>query len=292
MFIFFHTKPMPAFILKAPAKINLRLKILGKRADGYHEIEPLMQPIGLWDTIRLQPRDRGVEMVCPGHPELAGGENLVVKALKILGEELGRSLSFRVHLTKRIPWGAGLGGGSSDAAAVLKGVNDRLGRPVVPERLSQLAAQLGSDVPFFLLEQTAWARGRGERLEPAPGWPAWWVVLVCPGFPLSTAWAYERVKIPLTKKNKRTIIKSLKITPGLPPAAFLENDLEEAVFPHYPVLADLKEALRRLGAAGALMTGSGSTVFGLWENKAAAARAARALQEEGWPQVLLTRGLP
>jgi 4-diphosphocytidyl-2-C-methyl-D-erythritol kinase len=292
MFIFFLIKPMSPLTLKAPAKINLRLKILGKRADGYHEIETLMLRIGLWDTIRLEPLNQGIELVCPDHPELAGGENLVVKALKSLAEELGRSLAFRVHLTKRIPWGAGLGGGSSDAAAVLQGVNDRLGRPVAPERLSQLAAQLGSDVPFFLLEQAAWARGRGERLEPAPGWPAWWVVLVCPGFYLSTAWVYEQFKISLTKKKKGTIIKSLKITPGLSPAEFLENDLEEAVFPHYPILADIKEALRRLGAAGVLMTGSGSTVFGLWENKAAATRAVRALQEEGWPQVLLARGLP
>ncbi len=174
---------MPTLTLQAPAKINLRLKILGKRADGYHEIETLMQRIGLWDTLRLQPRDRGVELVCPKNPELAGPENLAVKALDRLSAEIGRPLPFRIHLTKRIPWGAGLGGGSSDAAAVLKGVNDWLGRPVSLDRLSRLAAQLGSDVPFFLLEQTAWARGRGERLDPAPGWPAWWVVLVFPGFP-------------------------------------------------------------------------------------------------------------
>lgn len=283
---------MPTLTLQAPAKINLRLKILGKRTDGYHEIETLLQRIGLWDTLRLQPRDRGVELVCPKNPELAGPENLAVKALDRLSAEIGRPLPFRIHLTKRIPWGAGLGGGSSDAAAVLKGVNDWLGRPVSLDRLSRLAAQLGSDVPFFLLEQTAWARGRGERLDPAPGWPAWWVVLVFPGFPLATAWVYGRLKIPLTKKNKPIIIKSLKIDPGLPPAAFWENDLEQAVFPHYPVLAGLKEALRRQGAAGALMSGSGSTVFGLWKNKAAAARAARDLRDQGWPHVFLVRGLP
>jgi 4-diphosphocytidyl-2-C-methyl-D-erythritol kinase len=283
---------MSTLTLHAPAKINLRLKIRGKRADGYHEIETLMQRIGLRDTLRLSPRPDGIELVCPGHPELAGEHNLAVRALDLLSRELGRPLSFRIHLTKRIPWGAGLGGGSSDAAAVLRGVNDRLGRPVSPERLARLAARLGSDVPFFLLEGSAWARGRGERLAPVPGLPAWWVVLVFPGFPLSTAWVYGQLKIPLTKKLNRTIIKSLKITPDDIPVKFLENDLEQAVFPQYPVLADLKEALLRQGAVGALMTGSGSTVFGLWKNKTAAARAVQALRQEGWKQVLLVRGLP
>jgi 4-diphosphocytidyl-2-C-methyl-D-erythritol kinase len=142
------------------------------------------------------------------------------------------------------------------------------------------------------LEQAAWARGRGELLEPAPGLPSWWVVLVFPGFPLPTPWVYGQLKIPLTKKNKGIIIKSLKIEPDSAPAEFLENDLEQAVFPHYPVLAGLKEDLRRRGADGALMTGSGSTVFGLWKEKTAAARAVRGLKTEGWKQVLLARGLP
>ncbi|MBI5585875.1 MAG: 4-(cytidine 5'-diphospho)-2-C-methyl-D-erythritol kinase [Deltaproteobacteria bacterium] len=283
---------MSVLTFKAPAKINLRLKILGKRADGYHEIETLMQRIGLWDTIRLRPGSRGTQLVCPGYPELEGRHNLAVKALDLLSEELGRPLSFRIHLTKRIPMGAGLGGGSSDGAAVLKGVNDWLGRPVSSDRLFDLAARLGSDVPFFLLEQAAWARGRGERLEPAPGLPSWWVVLVFPGFPLSTSWVYGQLKIPLTKKNKRIIIKGLKIETDMLPAELLENDLEQAVFPRYPVLAGLKEALQRRGADGALMTGSGSTVFGLWPDKAGAVRAVQGLKTEGWKQVLLARGLP
>lgn len=283
---------MTELTLKAPAKINLRLKVLGRRTDGYHEIETIMQRISLSDILRLRPLPRGAEIICPGCRELEGEHNLALQALHRLSEELHRPLPFQICLWKRIPWGAGLGGGSSDAAAVLKGINGFLGEPVAPARLFELAARLGSDVPFFLLEQTALARGRGERLDPLPGFPAWWVVLVNPGFPLATSWVYQQLKINLTKKIKSDNFRSLKNIKDLRPRDFLENDLEGAVFPHYPVLADIKEALHRLGSSGSLMTGSGSTVFGLWEEKKAASRAVRALRSEGWGQVILTRGLP
>lgn len=282
---------MSSFTLQAPAKINLRLKVLAKRADGYHEIESVMQRIGLMDTLRLRPLTRGLEIICPGFPELEGEGNLAVKAIRRLSEELDRPLCFRIRLTKRIPAGAGLGGGSSDAAAVLLGVNTFLGGPVPPARLSELAAEIGSDVPFFLLERTALVRGRGERLDPLPDFPSWWVVLVCPGFPLSTAWVYGQLKIDLTKKVKPFNLKNLKKIKNVLPEAFLENDLESAVFPAYPVLAELKRTLSRLGSLGSLMTGSGSAVFGLWADKQAATRALPALRAEGWDKVFLVPGL-
>jgi 4-diphosphocytidyl-2-C-methyl-D-erythritol kinase len=214
------------------------------------------------------------------------------RAVRLLEEESQQHLSFRIYLKKRIPLGAGLGGGSSDAAAILSGINDFLGGPVSPVRLNQLAGDLGSDVPFFLARQTSLARGRGEILEPIPDFPVWWYVLVYPGFPLATRSVYQEVKIPLTEKKQYINIVSLKI--GLIESAtdFLENDLEKAVLPHYPLLSQIKEALLAQGSLGALMTGSGSTVFGLWKEKREAIKAFHHLKTGSWGKVFIAPGLP
>jgi 4-diphosphocytidyl-2-C-methyl-D-erythritol kinase len=283
---------LPGFQLKAPAKVNLRLKVLGKRADGFHEIETIMQRIGLWDIIRVEPTARGLEIRCPGFPDLEGKKNLIWQAVRLLEEEGKKRLSFRIYLKKRIPLGAGLGGGSSDAAAILSGINDFLGGPVSAGRLTELAGGLGSDIPFFLTRQTSLARGRGEILEPLPNFPVWWYVLIYPGFPLATRWVYQEVKIPLTEKKQYINIKSLKTGPiGLGPD-FLENDLEKAVLAHYPHLSRIKEALLAQGSLGALMTGSGSTIFGLWREKRAAVEAFHHLRRGTWGNVFIAPGLP
>ncbi len=283
---------LPGFQLKAPAKVNLRLKVLGKRADGFHEIETIMQRIGLWDIIRVEPAAKGLEIRCPGFPDLEGKKNLIWQAVRLLEEEGKKRLSFRIYLKKRIPLGAGLGGGSSDAAAILSGINDFLGGPVSAGRLTELAGVLGSDIPFFLTRQTSLARGRGEILEPLPNFPVWWYVLIYPGFPLATRWVYQELKIPLTEKKQYTNIKSLKTGPiGLGPD-FLENDLEKAVLAHYPHLARIKDALLAQGSLGALMTGSGSTFFGLWREKRAAVEAFHHLRKGTWGKVFIAPGLP
>ena len=137
------------FRLKAPAKVNLRLKVLGKRTDGFHEIETVMQRIGLWDILHLEPLPRGLEIHCPGFPDLEGEQNLIWRAVRRLEEEIGQPLSFRIDLKKRIPLGAGLGGGSSDAAAVFYGINDFLGGPVSAGRLTELAEDWDRIYPFF-----------------------------------------------------------------------------------------------------------------------------------------------
>jgi 4-diphosphocytidyl-2-C-methyl-D-erythritol kinase len=280
------------FRLRAPAKVNLRLKVLGKRADGFHEIETVMQRIGLWDIIRVELAVKGLEVHCPGFPDLEGEQNLIWQAVRLLEEESNQRLSFRIYLKKRIPLGAGLGGGSSDAAAVLSGINDFLGRPVSARRLTELAGDLGSDIPFFLTRQTSLARGRGEILEPLPDFPVWWYVLVYPGFPLATRWVYQEVKIPLTEKKQYINIKSLKTGLNGPGIDFLENDLEKAVLAHYPLLSRVKEALLAQGSLGALMTGSGSTVFGLWREKKEAVKAFHHLKRSAWGKVFIAPGLP
>jgi 4-diphosphocytidyl-2-C-methyl-D-erythritol kinase len=283
--------PAKGFKALAPAKLNLTLEILGKRADGYHEIRTLMQPISLYDILWFHPANGNLEVYCPGYPELEREDNLIVRAVRLLEKEIGQTLALRIHLRKRIPLGGGLGGGSSDAATVLINLNRLLGDQVPVERLTVLAAQIGSDVPFFLKRQTALALGRGERILPWPRFPLWWYVLICPDFPVSTPWAYGRVKLPLTEEKETSNIGSLREWGEIPRKDQLKNDLEPGVFPVFPRLGEIKEALFREGCLQALMSGSGSTVFGIWEDQTNAAQAFLSLKNQGWGKVFLVRGI-
>jgi 4-diphosphocytidyl-2-C-methyl-D-erythritol kinase len=278
----------------APAKVNLFLEILGKRADGYHEIRSLIQPIRLFDTLWIEAGSEGPKIHCPNHPELENESNLVVRTIRLLEKELNRPLSFSVRLIKKIPIGGGLGGGSSDSAAVLTGINQLLGRPISSERLQVLAGQIGSDVPFFLFKKTALALGRGERIEPWPAFPSWWYVLIYPKISISTSWAYDQVKFPLTSLEKTIKIKRLKANKDLKKAFLgkdrLKNDLEEVVRPFFPIIGKIKKALLEQGCFQALMSGSGSTVFGIWETKKTAQEAYLHLKQQGWGEVFLARG--
>ncbi|MCJ7833338.1 MAG: 4-(cytidine 5'-diphospho)-2-C-methyl-D-erythritol kinase, partial [Deltaproteobacteria bacterium] len=266
----------------APAKVNLFLEIIRKRADGYHQIRSLIQPIRLFDTLWIKTGSKGLEIHCPNHPELENESNLVVRAVHLLEKELDLPLPFSVRLIKKIPIGGGLGGGSSDAAAALSGINQWLGSPILPERLRVLAARIGSDVPFFLSKETALALGRGERIEPWPGFPHWWYVLIYPGFSISTSWAYNQIKFPLTRREKTFNIRRLKDKEEIPGKEQLKNDLEAVIQPFFPVLGKIKKALWEQGCFQALMSGSGSTVFGIWENRKKAQVAYHRLKQQGW----------
>jgi 4-diphosphocytidyl-2-C-methyl-D-erythritol kinase len=275
----------------APAKVNLFLEILRKRSDGYHQIRSLIQPIRLFDTLWIKTGSKGLEIHCPSHPELENESNLVVHAVHLLEKELDLPLPFSIRLIKKIPIGGGLGGGSSDAAAVLSRINQWLGSPVPRERLMVLAARIGSDVPFFLLKETALALGRGERIEPWPGFPHWWYVLIYPGFSISTSWAYNQVKFPLTRREKTFNIRRLKAKEEIPGKEQLKNDLEAVVQPFFPVLGKIKKALWEQGCLQAQMSGSGSTVFGIWETREKAQEAYHRLKQQGWGEVFITKGL-
>ena len=275
----------------APAKVNLFLEILGKRADGYHEIRTLMQPISLFDTIWVFAGPGETTLRCPGYPELENNDNLIIRAVHLLERETARPLNVFIRLIKRIPLGGGLGGGSSDAAAVLSGLNRLLGNLVDPERLRNLAARLGSDVPFFLNKGTALAFGRGEHIEPWPSFPSWWYVLIFPGFSISTPWAYSQVKIPLTQNKKTINIKNLLEEGKIPGKGRFGNDLEEFVLPSFPTLGKIKQALQEQGCFQTLMSGSGSTVFGIWEDKQKAVDAFKRLKRQGLGKVFVARGL-
>ena len=243
--------------LTAPAKINLSLRILGKRPDGFHELETLLAPIGLADTIEVSHgTGHGITMTC-NDPELpTDSNNLCVKAAEAFRVATGLDHGIAITLLKRIPHGAGLGGGSSDAAAVLKGLNELFDQPLVNEELHQIAASLGSDVPFFLASGPAWCRGRGEILEEALALPKRNLLLIKPPFPVPTAWAYKKYAElkesgkPLTQPEKQ-FLGNLEIV----------NDLEAPVFHKYLLLPVMKTWLREQpGVEAAFMTGSGSTM--------------------------------
>lgn len=246
--------------LAAPAKINLSLRIKGKRADGFHELETLMTPIGLRDTVEVSHgKGQGIRFLC-NDPDLpTGSDNLCVKAAESFLSSTGLDHGVAVTLMKRIPHGAGLGGGSSDAAAVLKGLNELFGRPMVGEELHLLASSLGSDVPFFLDGGTAWCRGRGEILEAAPEPPSRRLLLVKPPFPVPTAWAYRRYAEMREGKEPFPAVEIQQLG-----ELVLTNDLEPPVFTKYLLLPVLKAQLRsQEGVESAFMTGSGSTMVAI-----------------------------
>lgn len=248
--------------MKSPAKINLSLRILGKRPDGFHEIDTVMTKLpGLADEITITPAPE-FSFTC-SDPRLPNdGSNLVVKAATALSEKSGQSLPFHIHLEKRIPHGAGLGGGSSNAATTLLALNSQLTEPLPATELHELAAALGSDVPFFLYAGAARCTGRGEIITAAPAPPSLPIILFKPGFSVSTADAYRHCL-------------DAEPIPGIPYGSqnheglFLVNDLEKTVFAKHRYLGEFKEwLLNRRDTKAAMMSGSGSTMFAILHPKA------------------------
>lgn len=271
--------------LAAPAKVNLHLKVLGRRADGYHELLTLMQPLDLADEVTVRLGGRGLVLQCD-RPELDGPDNLAWRAAAAWYAAAGREPSARIGLAKRVPLAAGLGGGSSDAAAVLLALNALHNGLLPPERLAALAAGLGADVAFFLAGETALCAGVGERVRPWPDFPLLDYVLVNPGFAVSTAWVYAQLDLAWTKNGGRTRM-GCSSGSSLTLAEILVNDLELATLAAHPELSGIKQRLMDLGARGALMSGSGPTVFGVFAGPQAARAAARQLadQDRWWVRV-------
>lgn len=269
--------------IKAPAKINLGLHVVGQRGDGYHTIETLFQAVDLCDELYLSPAESGVSLSIEGIA-LEGGEgNLVYKAATRLLDTASCHKGVAVRLVKRIPVGAGLGGGSSDAAATLRGLVDLYNIPLSTQALAELASSLGADVPFFLNGPTAFGRGIGDILEIAPPLPPFWVVIVKPDFSIATGWVYQEYDLRLTKTgNKIKILKSaIARGDARRIGKSLFNDLESICFERFPVLAEIKRCLLTLGACGALMSGSGSSVFGLFLDNTEAQCAYQSIKKNG-----------
>jgi 4-diphosphocytidyl-2-C-methyl-D-erythritol kinase len=259
----------PSISFKTPAKVNLGLHILSKREDGFHELETLFQMVNWCDEIKIECLSRGLELVC-NQPDIPTDDgNLVIKAAHILQTRYpDRCKGARIHLNKNIPHGAGLGGGSGNAAGVLLGLNFLWGLKLKREDLISMASELGSDVPFFLFSPCAIGRGRGEILESVKSSIRFYILMVYPGFAVSTASVYGNLKLKLTKReNNISILKNFLLQSEFAQlGATWSNDLEPVVFKEYPGLSGIKKEMLALGAKGALLSGSGSTVFGIFDN--------------------------
>lgn len=256
---------------QSPCKVNLLLNILGKRADGFHELETVFYPIHVFDRITFARTGQGLQLSCnaPGLPTDA--RNLVYRAAAMFLEVARVRDGVRLELQKNIPLAAGLGGGSGNAATTLLGLNELFGEPLSPEQLHRLGAALGSDVPFFLQDKPALATGRGERIQPLGAFAALKgaaFLLIHPGFGISTAWAYrELARFPAAlngQPGRAQNLISLLQTEDLGAAgAEFYNSLEAPALEKYPLLALFQEFLRANGAAATLMSGSGSTTFAI-----------------------------
>ncbi len=264
----------------APAKLNLYLRVLRRRPDGYHDLVSLMVPIDLRDRLEIELGASSVQLRCAcGLPE--DSRNLAYQAAALFLEEAWRRdirAGARIYLEKHIPVAAGLGGGSSDAATVLLALNALCGEPFTNGQLQSMGRRLGADVPFFVFGGPAIASGIGDKLRPVTV-PRRWYVLINPGFPVKTRIVYNNLSLALTPDDEATIVKSL-LDMVADPVMLLHNDLERSTFSLFPELEHLKHALRAEGAEGALMSGSGPTVFGLFGAEDLALRAAERLRTQ------------
>jgi 4-diphosphocytidyl-2-C-methyl-D-erythritol kinase len=259
--------------VRALAKVNLDLRVLGSRPDGYHELRTIFQTISLADTLDIAftpERTSTIELT----DRLGIPDNLVSKAARLAMDAMQVTGRCVMRLTKRIPMGAGLGGGSSDAAAVLLALPALAGGVLSLPKLSEIAAELGSDVPFFLLGGTAAGIGRGTELFPLPDAPVRRGILIAPEVHVNTAQAYRDLSPRLTSESQQNKIFSFQShTWDLAGEAFAANDFEAVVFEQHPRLAGLKRKLMRVGASAAMMTGSGSALFGLFRSAGEVSRA-------------------
>ena len=276
----------PVFIMNtldllSPAKINLFLKVTGKRPDGYHELFSLMCRVSLYDTVTLSFDQAPTTTVRCRHPHVPEGEdNLAFKAADLFLQALPpKESGVTISIDKAIPVAAGLGGGSSNAAAVLSGLNQHYGFPYSKRELMEMGLALGADVPFFILGQTALARGIGEQLEPIDDMPSLSAVLVYPRLHVPTPWVYEHLNLGLTNceenYNVSWFLEDLSRIKDL-----LCNDLEQVTTEKFPEINAVKRALLDLGAIGSLMSGSGSTVFGLFPTRQHAANVVHQLEHQ------------
>jgi 4-diphosphocytidyl-2-C-methyl-D-erythritol kinase len=264
----------------APAKINLSLRVLNRRPDGFHEIETLIAPISLYDKIDIEKQSRWIDFSCDDPTLSSGDDNLVVRAAALFFARTKIKSGVSIKLHKKIPHGAGLGGGSSDAAATLRGLNELFKTKLSRQELAKLGSTIGSDVPFFLFESAALCKSRGEIVEPTKLKKRLSILLLKPVFGVSSAWAYSRL-------NDSKEIPGVSYSPQSFAGRALVNDLERPVFAKFVFLAQLKTWLLKQAEVGAaLMSGSGSTVFAVLRDKAngdpVAERARKELDGEIW----------
>ena len=270
---------MKTLKLKSPGKVNLRLDVLSRRADGYHELRMLNSAVSVYDDVEIEIIERGIVVECTNDPLAPTGEdNIVYRAAKEIMAYSNKNVGVQIRITKQIPTGAGMGGGSSNAAAVIQGVNQLLKINLPKEKLMKIGVRFGADIPFFIFGSPAIATGIGENLTRVKRLPSLPMVIVHPNIFVSTQSVYERYRpnvgpakeeMPVEFPTKKAVAK------------FLHNDLESVTVKQYPVVTSIKEQLMKLGALGASMTGSGPSVFGIFADREAAEKAYKRLVHKG-----------
>jgi 4-diphosphocytidyl-2-C-methyl-D-erythritol kinase len=275
--------------LKAPAKVNYRLDVLCKRSDGYHDLSMIMQRIELCDEIKISLHDNpGIRVTCGKEGVPDGPGNIAWRAAETILSLSGRPVGIDIDIRKNIPVAAGLGGGSSDAATVLMGLNELLELGFSDERLMEIGVKLGADVPFFIFKKTALAEGIGEKLSPVEGLPQVWLVLVNPNVHVSTAWVYQNLRL-TKKKDPYKLPRFYGRIEDI--CSILSNDLETVTVEQFPVIREIKEELLVHGADGVLMSGSGPTVFAVFVSENAARRCYSEITKVSNRTSFLTRTL-
>lgn len=253
---------MKSIRVRTPAKINLFLRVLGPRPDGYHDIETLFQAIDLHDEITIRETSGTDGLDVPGYPDLENEQNLVIRALRRVEKRTGRRLPVKIHIAKTIPVAGGLGGGSSDAAGMLLGIRALFDLELTDTDLHQMAAELGADVPFFLLGGSAVGEGIGERLTRVSVPLDYGLIVVNPGFAVSTARVYHEFGRTLTTRPRESRLWAV-LSKFRNFEELLENDLEPVTEAIHPEIREMRKELEKAGVTKALMTGSGPTVFGI-----------------------------
>ncbi len=278
---------MDSLLLRCPAKVNLYLKVVGRRPDGYHDLITVMQALTLADELTITRQGGDIHLECDRLDLPLDEGNLAVRAARAFQEASGQRFGVHLRLAKHIPVAAGLGGGSSDAAGVLRGLNRLLNAPLSFSQLTAVARRLGADVPFFLLDGPALGQGIGDLLTPIT-LPPLWYVLLNPGFAVATAAVYAGLQPPFAAPSQTQVEEMLQA----PPATWLHNDLEVVTLRQHPELTAYKEALRQQGAQGVLMSGSGPTLFGIFADEVSAVQAASRLRADTGLWTAAVRGLP
>lgn len=254
---------------KAYGKINLALDITGKREDGYHLVKMILQTVDLYDQITVERLEEGIVLTCDDPRVPTGEKNLAYKAARLMIQTFGLTEGVKIHIEKKIPMQGGMGGGSTDAAAVILAVNELFDLHADTDLLDKLAVTLGADVPFCLREGTYLAEGIGEKLTALPDAPHGYLVLIVPSFGISTAWAYARADEmeDLVHPDIAGMVKAIEKQDLVKMASGMGNILEQVAIAKHPEIQAVKDQLLQHGALGAMMTGSGSVIFGIFDDQ-------------------------
>ncbi|MBE9537145.1 MAG: 4-(cytidine 5'-diphospho)-2-C-methyl-D-erythritol kinase [Proteobacteria bacterium] len=277
---------MKELSLQSPAKVNLHLQVIAKRPDGYHDLRMLMVGISIYDEVKVTLTKESISLYCdhPGVP--LGDKNIALRAARLFVEETGFSGGIDIQIKKKIPMGGGLGGGSSNAASVLMALNELTGNRLSKKKLLETGLKLGADVPFFIFKGAALAEGIGEKLTQINDLPEMWFLLVNPGIEVPTASIFKSINLELTKERENHNITGFNYSLESV-ISVLHNDLESVTLKKHPEVAEALALLRDEGSAeGVLMSGSGATVFGLYDSEGSARKALVQLEKDivcrGW----------